>query len=365
MSSIFCDENIPNLAEAIVDKDGEIVSFYGRGLVNRDLVDNECVALFVRSTTKVNEELLDNTKVEFVATATSGADHIDEEYLRSKHIEFSSALGANSNSVAEYVIYGILKHCISENINLSGLTIGIVGFGNVGSKVAYYAHKLGLNVLVNDPPLQKAGFVFPNYCRYLELNDLLAASDILTNHTPLTNKGEYATVNLIDDEQFTLLKPTVLLIHCSRGGVINESALSDFLKANSAANLIIDVFVEEPRINKYLSERAIISTPHIAGYSKNGKIEGVKAVVAAYEKFTETKQNWDAFSEYEINSKSDFDGDYRDVLALLANINAHRKIEDDSIEFKKIINLVIDKQKTAFDYLRKNYPTRYEYLRIK
>ncbi len=359
--SIFIDENIPFLSD-ILSGYFDIKLFKGRELTAQELIINNCSALFIRSTAIVNSELLSGTNVKFVATATSGIDHIDTEYLKSKNICFASALGSNSNSVAEYVIYSIMKWAFDKSNLLKDKTIGIIGFGNIGTKVGYYADLLGMKVLVNDPPLKDSNYIFPDYIHYCELAELLKNSDIITNHVPLNNSGNYSTLNLLDDSNLNLIKNKSLFIHCSRGKVVNEVALLNSIK-NKDISLVIDVFENEPIANKELSERAIFATPHIAGYSRDGKIIGVLMVLNAFAKFKSMKFDLSILTEQLNNDTNPLNINANEQLKIYTNIQKSRNIEADSEQFKNIFNS-FDTAK-EFDLLRKHYPPKREYLQYK
>lgn len=361
--SIFIDENIPFLKD-ILSQSAAVHTFKGRELSSEMLIKYNCVALFTRSTTKVNSKLLDGTSVEFVATATSGIDHIDTDYLNSKNIYFASALGSNSNSVAEYVIYSILKWSELNNISLSDKSIGIIGYGNIGKKVAYYANCIGLKVYVNDPPLNDSNFKFPDYMKYSELDNILSNCDIITNHVPLDFATKYKTENLFNSNNLELLKEKSLFIHCSRGKIVNEEALISIINKKNIS-LVIDVFSDEPISNEFLAERAFIATPHIAGYSKDGKILGVMMCLEAFEKYfslvidseilkSQLKKD---FISLDLNSENFYD--------IYLNIKKLREIDTDSSLFKEKICINKLNDGAEFDNLRKTYPSRREYLTYK
>ena len=359
--SVLIDENIPFLCEILSQK-FNVVKFSGRDLDNHKLKNSNCFALFVRSTTKVNSELLTGTSVQFVATATSGSDHIDKEYLSKSNIIFADALGSNSNSVAEYVIYSILHAFQIRQEQVRGRTIGIIGFGNIGSKLAYYSNKLGLKILVNDPPLRDSEFQFPHYCEYCELDDLMENSDIISNHVPLTTDTKYPTIDLLNWSQLCNMKPDVLFVHSSRGKIVNEADLVEFIAQNPYTQTVIDVFDNEPLINTYLAEHSIISTPHIAGYSRNGKLNGVIMVLDKFEKFIKEKFDRDIIEkEFKLSS---FRGEFVTEDFIYQKIDEYRKISVDSDTFSEIFELDDKEKETQFDLQRKEYPIRFEYLNI-
>ncbi|MDQ1265955.1 MAG: erythronate-4-phosphate dehydrogenase, partial [Bacteroidota bacterium] len=282
----FIDSNIPLLAETL-GSCVDICRFTGRGLSAKELIEGNCKYLFVRSTTKVNRELLDNTPVRFVGTATSGIDHIDSSFLESNRIAFADAPGSNANSVAEYVVFSILKWSLYKGIDLKGKSIGIIGYGNVGKIVGSYADNMKLKVFVNDPPLHDAGFEFPDYCKYSELSEI-SSCNIITNHVPLTNGGLYPTINLLDEKFITDMPNDSLFIHASRGGVADEDALLERMLKKEISGAI-DVWYNEPLINSELAGLSIIATPHVAGYSRDGKLRGTLRMAQAFERHSGIK----------------------------------------------------------------------------
>ncbi len=364
--TIFVDEQIPLLANSLKGV-ASVTTFLGRELTRNRLIQNNCDILFVRSTTKVNENLLDGTRVKFVGTATSGIDHIDVNYLQSKNIYFADAKGSNANSVAEYVIFSILHWALKNRIVLKELPVGIIGFGNIGSLVAKYCHYLGMRVFINDPPLMenlcyKDNNSLPNYVDYLQINELLNYCKIITNHVPLTKLGKYPTWNLLNRENLIFLQDNTLFIHTSRGGVVVEK---DLLEAKKSKNLtlVIDVWENEPNINTELVAECEICTPHVAGYSVEGKLRGTMKMLVEFEKFTNLKPNYaDVMAELNYYKPIEIKS-FSSPQNIYTQLSNNRKILEDTQEFKKIINLTeIEDRKKYFDYLRKHYPKRRETL---
>lgn len=358
---IFIDENIPLLAESL-SPCGKIIRFSGRELKTQDLIDSKCNYLFIRSTTKINGEFLNGTKVEFLGTATSGIDHVDSKYLFDNKIQFVSAPGANANSVAEYVLYSILLYARQEKINILGKSIGIVGFGNVGKIVAQYAKNMGLQVMVNDPPLVDEGFTFPDYVKYTSLDKICENCDIITNHVPLTTKEEspHPTHNLFNSKNIAKIKNKALFIHASRGWVVDEKPLLVRLKNKSLIGSI-DVFENEPLVDSAIVQSAILSTPHIAGYSRDGKLRGGLMMIKAFEKYSHCQPDMSAFTELDTYSplpETDF-LNYDKVFSLL---HKNRKLDEDHKRFVETMHLSDIEKTEAFDRLRKKYPKRRESL---
>lgn len=359
---IFIDENIPFLGESLKNC-GEIVPFNGRELTKKNLIDSHCNFLFVRSTTNVNRDLLEDTKVKFIGSATSGIDHIDLNYLKEKNIVFSDAKGSNANSVAEYVVYSILKWSIVNNIELINKKIGIIGYGNIGKLVAGYSELLGLEVYINDPPLLDDGFVFPDSVKYSDLQEIFSNCDIISNHVPLTKVGNYKTFKLIDRKLISLIKKDSLFIHTSRGGIVVEEALLNSL-TDRKFFAVIDVWENEPLINSLLCRLSFLSTPHIAGYSFDGKIKGVKKMADFFYSVTNLKPDYSLIDEQIFEIEPVMKDIYNNKLKLLEILENNRKFSDD---YKYILNTMLFddiKRARSFDEFRKNYPKRRESLNL-
>lgn len=358
--NIFIDENIPYLAESL-ENCGTIVEFKGRELTKKELIEGGCEYLFIRSPTKITRDLLDETKVKFVGTATSGIDHVDVDYLEKRGVQFAYAPGSNANSVAEYTIYALLKWAKEKNIDIRKKKIGVIGYGNIGSIVAKYAHWLGMKVLVNDPPLQEENFQFPNWVEYLDLPAICRVANVNTNHVPLTFTGKHPTHNLLNEELIKSAPKDSLFIHASRRGVVNEKALLKRLQ-NGEISAAIDAWENEPIINTELARRAFIATPHVAGYSRDGKLRGVVQMAQAFEKFSGEKANLqrplDELSSYKPTKKEDF----ADPERIYETLKRNRKIDDDSQALKETLTLTDNERGKAFDSLRKNYPVKRESL---
>ena len=355
-NTVFVDENIP-LLERCLCKYFNIMAFSGRLLKNDDLIRNNAEALIVRSTTKVNSDLLHGTKIKVVGTATAGTDHIDIDYLNKNNIEFHSAPGANANSVAEYLVFSIAKWAVENNIDIKNKTIGIIGVGNIGKRVVYYAGKLGLKIIVNDPPLKDSGHKFPENCSYMEIDELITNSDIITNHVPMNKTGKYKTLGLINEERVNNIRNNTLLIHASRGGVLNEKALKARLKLKEIT-AVIDVWDNEPHIDKELAGLSLLSTPHVAGYSRNGKLNGAMMMAEIIFDHFSIESDLSVFTDELDSNISDEKPDYDNLDKLYILLKESRGIEDDSQRLTE--SLQQDNPATEFDKLRKKYPVKYE-----
>lgn len=360
--TIFIDENIPLLYECLKNE-FKVNQFSGRKLTNYDLKSYGAEILITRSTTHVNELLLKETNIKLVCTATAGTDHFDQNYLEINGIQYYSAPGANANSVAEYVVYSILKWGFENNVELDGKVIGIIGYGNIGKTVAEYAIGLGLEVLINDPPLDDMGFKFPNKFKYCDIDYIFKNSDIITNHVPLNKTGKYNTVDLINDSRIKMIKPGSLFIHSSRGSVVNENSLLKRLKRNELV-AAIDVWNDEPDFNTDLAPNSMLCSPHVAGYSRNGKLNGTLMMLDAVEAFTGKNTDRSLIHD-ELNNKDRKKiSEFENHLEIQNTLKKNREFEIDSEQFLELIKLNNDKRKEGFDKLRKNFPVRYESLII-
>jgi erythronate-4-phosphate dehydrogenase len=287
---IFVDENIPLGQEAFQDL-GEVVRFAGRSLTNADLKTAD--ALIIRSITKVNAALLKGTPVRFVATATIGTDHVDQTYLKANQIGFASAPGCNANSVGEYISSALTSLEIDKGLKLQGKILGIIGYGHVGKNLASKAKSLGLQIRKCDPPLrdlaQSRGL---DTDAFFDLSHLLAECDILSLHVPLVKDGPNPTLGLVNAVFFAKLGKPVVLLNSCRGEVIDEPDLQRALDSGHIQHLVLDVFAHEPQINQSLAARADIITPHIAGYSLQGKLNGTLQVSQALRQFFSIDSLW-------------------------------------------------------------------------
>lgn len=357
---VFGDENIVFLEE-ILSPYCEFVQFSGRKLSNEDLINSNCELLFTRSQTKINYDLLKNTNVKLVATATSGTDHFDYNFLQKSYLKYYDAKGSNANSVAEYVIFSILYWNNLNNNLGKKQTIGIVGFGAIGKIVAKYCYELGFNVLINDPPLLDENYDFPKEYAYANLEDLIDQSDILTNHIPLIKEGKHTTFHLFNAQSMSNFKENGLIIHASRGKVFDEDCLIDLIE-NRNCSAVVDVWYNEPDFNIELAERSLIATPHIAGHSHNAKLLGTLRMVELFEDYTHISVNkkhiLSDLNKYETYSTSNFNSQSE----LLNKIEERREILKDDRSFKELIKLNREEKSLNFDKQRKYYPQKYELL---
>ncbi|MGK0288646.1 MAG: erythronate-4-phosphate dehydrogenase [bacterium] len=346
---LIIDEKIPFAQEAFSTL-GEVVLCDGRKITSSLLSDAQI--LVTRSITQVNQVLLQNSQIQFVATATSGTDHIDHDYLQDNHIGFASSKGSNAQAVAEYVISCLLFLAEKKQISLSGKKIGIIGVGCVGKNVAILARKIGLQCLLNDPIREKK----ENSDAFVSLEEIAQKSDIVTIHTPLTQAGEFPTKHLINNTFFQQLSKKIILFNAARGGVIDEKALHKH--AQQFEGLVFDVWENEPIISKTTLELADIATSHIAGYTLEGKINATEMAYQSICQFLQIEPQWSSQklslvqekeTIYFLNRVKTWSDVFPKVCNLLENNFSLKKIYD-----QKHTNIY-------FDQLRNQYTLRREF----
>lgn len=344
-------------AKAAFSTIGEVTLLPGRAITREAVADARILA--VRSVTKVNADLLDGTGVAFVGTATIGVDHIDEAYLERRGIGFASAPGSNANSVAEYIAAALLTLAERRGETLEVKTIGIVGCGNVGSRVAAKAEALGMEVLRNDPPLRRE----TGSDLYRPLEELFEA-DFITLHTPLTKEGRDATHHLAGEAFLPRMRPNATLLNTSRGAVADNRALARALAENRIRDAVLDVWEGEPDIDFGLLDRAALGTPHIAGYSYDGKLNGTQMIYLAACRHFGIEPAFDmgdaapapAVPEIALSAEGKSDED-----ALREAVRALYRIEDDDARLRAAASLPPEQRPARFDELRKTYPVRREF----
>ncbi len=269
---IVVDENIPYI-KGLLEPFFEVKYLAGSKISSDDLTNAK--ALIVRTRTHCDKRLLENSDVRFIASATIGSDHVDLDYLKSRGISFSSAPGCNAKAVMQYVITTLYVLARRKSIDLRGKTIGVVGVGNTGGAVADIAEHLGFRVLRNDPPKAEQA---DSRDAYYDLDYVLENSDIVTCHLPL----DKTTRGLVGADFFRKMKKGSIFINSSRGEVVQESVLYEILTKTPDffAGLILDVWCNESKgISEALLEKVDIATPHIAGYSIEGKANGTSMVI--------------------------------------------------------------------------------------
>jgi len=352
---IVADANIPLLVEAFGPL-GEVVALPADRIAPDVLRSAD--ALLVRSVTRVDESLLARSPVKFVATATIGFDHVDLAYLASRGIALASAQGSNARSVAEYVLAALAVLAKRGGFSMTGQVLGIVGCGNVGGRLALMAEAIGLKVLRNDPPLaRKTGDA-----RFLPI-EALADADVVTFHVPLERGGPDPTYQMISDALIARLKPGVTLLNTSRGAVAETAALKSAIAAGRLGHVVLDVWEKEPTIDLALLERVDLATPHIAGYSYDGKVNGTRMVLEALCRHFGLRREWDPspLMPPPANPRVRLPAELAVDEAIHAATRAAYDIEADDGRLRAIVDEPPEKRGKWFDGLRKNYPVRREF----
>ncbi len=351
---IIADENIPYAKEAFAAL-GKVTTLAGRQMQNSDL--KHCDCLLVRSVTKVNKQLLQNTGIKFVASATIGTDHIDLDYLQQNNIGFANAPGCNAESASEYMINALFELSQKKGFDPFTLTAGIIGNGNVGSRVRQKLEILGIKTLINDPPLQAAG---DKSADYVSLQTILSECNFITCHVPLTHDGDHPTYHLINKERLNQLNKNTILFNAARGPVVDNSALSELLNERQDMTIFLDTWEGEPRVNQTLLKQVDYATPHIAGYSVEGKLRGTQMILAAASQFFKLNSNWD-MQDY-LPPQKDIQLTEVEQNKIWTQLFAsHYQVHSDHQRMLKLSTLSQQEMAIEFDLLRKNYPVRYEY----
>jgi len=360
---IVADENIPFVRE-VFSRLGEVRTLPGRRLVPRELRDAEM--LLVRSVTRIDEAFLEGSRVRFVGSATIGTDHVDLDALRARGIAFAAAPGSNAQSVAEYVCAALLVLEERGALSLSGARIGVIGVGNVGSRVVKVALALGMTPLVHDPPLERSegvralGALGPGAPReFVPLREILESSDVVTLHVPLERSGPYPTWHMVDERFLDALKRGAVLLNTSRGAVADGEALARYARSGRLGPLVLDVWENEPRLDPGLVELAALATPHIAGYSFDGKLAGTRMIYEAACAFLGVRPEWPAglVPQEELVTRLE-------RPRALDAVRVSYDIEADDRRLRECMRAGSEDERAAlFDRLRRDYPVRREFAR--
>lgn len=335
---IIVDNKIPYIKESLEKITNQVVYLPGSDFTPETV--KEADALIIRTRTRCNKALLEGSNVRFIATATIGYDHIDTDYCREKGITWTNAPGCNSASVRQYVQSCLLLLQLQQGYDLSKCCLGIIGVGNVGKKIKVMAESLGMKVLLNDPP--RADLGEPGFT---DLQTIARDCDIITFHTPLNRDGKYRTFHLADNDFFHSLKKKPVIINTSRGEVIRTETLLTALKAGQINHAIIDVWENEPDINSELLEKVFIGTPHIAGYSADGKANATRMSLESLCRF------FGIDARIEVTPPAPPQTTIEAKTAAEAYLKIYNP-ESDSIALKE--------NPTRFEWFRGNYPFRRE-----
>ena len=282
---IVADDRIPFLRESPLSALCDMTFLPGAQISRTDLLSAD--AVITRTRTKCNAETLEGTNVKLIATATIGFDHIDTAYCARRGIVWKNAPGCNAASVAQYLTSLLVSCSRNDGEELKGKVIGVVGAGNVGTRVIGIASALGMTVLVNDPPREEA----EGHAGFVSLNEICRNADFITFHVPLERGGKHPTFHLADRSFLNSLKPGAFVINTSRGEVVDHSALKQSLAEKRIRGAALDVWEGEPEIDPDLMNLLDFATPHIAGYSTDGKANGTAASVRTVARFFGLKED--------------------------------------------------------------------------
>lgn len=285
MIKIVAEKNIPFAKEAF-STIGSVTLLASTEINNASIRDFD--ALIVRTTVKVNEELLQGSRIQFVGTATIGTDHIDLEYLEDQGIRFSSAPGCNATAVGEYVLNSLTHLLEKQGKRLSDQTLGIIGAGNTGSALQKKAEIAGIRCLPHDPPQEERNGKKGLY----PMEELLEKATVLSFHVPYTKFGKYRTESLLSQKILNSMRPGTILINSSRGEVFDEEAVLNYRE--KIGGLILDVWRKEPNISEQLLQVCDLATPHVAGYSFDGKVRATNMIYQALCDFFQLRPIWNS-----------------------------------------------------------------------
>ena len=355
---ILADQNIPDVAQAFRDL-GEVILMPGRDIRPQHLQDCQC--LITRTVTSVDATLLEGSAVEFVGTATIGTDHLDLDYLHEAGIGCSNAPGCNAEGAAEYVLSGLFQMSRQRGFDPLQLKAGVIGFGNVGSRLVAKLEALGIDCLLCDPPLAAGGESQRNFAN---LDTLLRECNFISLHVPLTQGGEHPTWHLLDGERLRTLREDCVLINAARGEVVDNRALLELLGERGDLRVFLDTWENEPLVSRELLQRVDLATPHIAGYSVEGRLRGTQMVLdAACAHFKQTS-SWHMSQQLPPIRSIDcgtFTGNaefWQDLL------QKHCDIRRDHDDFVTGYDLDDAAFAAHFDGLRRVFPDRLEYDRF-
>lgn len=346
MIKIIADNKIPFL-KGLFEGKAEIKYLPAKEITNNELKDAD--ALITRTRTRCNESLLKGTNVRFIASATIGFDHIDTHYCEKNNIKWTNSPGCNALSVEQYMYSALLNLAQKRHFDLAGKILGIIGVGNVGKRVKRVGERLGMKVLLNDPPKKRS----ENSSNFVGIEAIQAEADIITLHTPLNRSGIDKTFHLVDAEFLRKVKNTVFIMNTARGEVIKNNDLKHALREKKIAGAVLDVWENEPNIDKELLNLADFGSAHIAGYSADGKANCTLNCFKAVSRFF----NLPFEANFEIRipkpEKTSFEIDCKG-----------KKVQNVNTEIINLsYNIVTDdrllrKQTNEFEYLRNNYRLR-------
>mgnify|MGYP000910493372 FL=1 len=346
---IIADKDIYRVKESF-SVFGDLELIPGREISASHIKDAD--ALLVRTVTKINRDLLGSSSLRFIGSASSGYDHVDVELLREKGVFFCHAPGCNAAAVVDYVFAVLAWNACKQSDQWLNKSVGIIGAGNVGSRLAKKLLALGMSISIYDPFLKSNHELAPYFC---SLEEALQ-QDVVTFHTALFDSGLHPTYHMVGLELLSMLKTGAILINASRGEVIDNCALDNFLLLRPDVSVALDVWENEPEINLLLLNKVQIATPHIAGYSLNGKLNGTSKIYDEFSRFFSLADSSFTQEEKKNALKIDSEVEPNDYINKLI-LNAY-PITNDFIDFDKkdLPQIAIH-----FDALRNDYNFRKEF----
>ena len=353
---IVADENIP-LLDAFVGELGRLTRLPGRLIDATSVADAD--VLLVRSVTRVSADMLAGTRVRFVGTCTIGTDHLDLPGLAAAGIEVASAPGCNAQGVVEYVLSCLLTLAERSGCAWQDRVVGIVGVGEVGGRLAATLQALGMHTVLCDPLRAERGE--PGF---VALDELIQRSDVISCHVPLTTQGLHATRHLFNESRLASLQPGTWLINSSRGPVIDNAALCRLLAVRRDLLVALDVWEHEPLVDPQLAGRCALATPHIAGYSLDGKLRGTAQIYQALCRFLQlpARHSLDQLAPRSGAGEWQVEGGAPADWALTRALRLVYDVRDDDARLRAMLNAAQSDQasRVGFDRLRKDYPLRRE-----
>ena len=344
---IVIDKDIPFI-QGVFEPYANVFYIEGSQISAPDVYDAD--ALIIRNRTKCDRKLLENSSVRYIATATSGFDHIDTEYCKQNNILWSNAAGCNSGSVMQYVASALAYLALEKNIDLTSKTIAIIGVGHTGKKVSALADILGMKKLLYDPPRA----LIEGNEGFTSLENIMENADIISFHVPLQYGDVNETLHFADDFFFSQLKKKPIIINTSRGEVVDTKALKKALDNGIVEGCILDVFENEPTVEKTFLDYCILATPHIAGYSADGKANATQHAVQTIGTFFDLPlKNWQTPSIPMPEMSNIFPNQYTGNIFLLYCLLTSYNIAIDDAKLRH--------QPTKFEHFRNHYPVRREY----
>ena len=344
---IAIDRNIPGVNETFAHH-GDIDLVDGRTLDHRQLTNIE--ALITRSVTRVGPGLLEGTPVRFIGTTTIGTDHLDLAWLEQQGITWASAPGCNADAAAQYTLAMTWLACERLGRNLAGQRVGIIGRGNVGSRVQKLMNAIGAKTVANDPPLADQGEK-----GLVSLEEALA-QDLICLHVPLSRGGPHPTFRMIDLGQLLLMSDSALLVNTARGDVVNGKSLLSQLN-NGRLHAALDVWPDEPRIDPELVMATTVATPHVAGYSDDGKLNGARIVYTAFcawlgEPPVIPVNDGSEVLELDLHTVKNHISSALEAACFVPRYDR---------EMRGLASLTPEVRATNFDVLRRDYPSRRDF----